>query len=479
MADIGKKAKILIVDDIPANIKILAEILKSKYDILMATSGAKALQAVANHDIGLVLLDIEMPQMDGYEVCRRLKADTKTGDIPVIFVTAKIDMSNETMGFEVGAVDYITKPISPPVVIARIQTHLQNRELNLSLQNTNLSLEKSNDFIRKTFGRYMSDEVVENILDSPEGLRLGGEKKFVTVMMTDLRGFTAIGERLSPEEVISMLNMYLEIMTQIIFKYKGTIIEFLGDGILALFGAPVTRDDDAQRAVACALEMQQKMPEVNRKFKEHGYEEVTMGGGLNTGQVVAGNIGSDLRSKYGVVGNAINLAARIESFTVGGQILISENTLQACTAELQIDDQWSVRAKGLEKPIAVYQIGGISEPYNIHLPQPEKIDFQPIKDGPTIRLTIIEGKVAERHSHDGKLIALVPPLALISTTLLARKLTDIQVELVDKQGLTLTNQLYGKILGIDTEASCMKVQFTSIPPEANQIFQQLLGTNID
>jgi adenylate cyclase len=479
MAETVGKAKILIVDDIPGNIKTLAEILRDDYEILMATSGQKALDAVANNDVKLILLDVEMPDMDGYEVCRRLKADKQNNNIPVIFVTAKHDILNETMGFEVGAVDYITKPTSPPVVQARIHTHLQNRELNLSILNTNRSLEKSNNFIRKTFGRYMSDEVVESILDSPEGLRLGGEKKLVTVMMTDLRGFTAIGERLPPEEVISMLNMYLETMTEIIFKYKGTIIEFLGDGILALFGAPVTRDDDAKRAVACALEMQLLMPEVNARFRKQGFEEVTMGGGLNTGQVVAGNIGSDLRSKYGVVGQAINLAARIESFTVGGQILISENTLKACDVNLRVDDQWSVRAKGLEHPIAVYQVGGIAQPYNISLPEPEKIEFQPIKDSLTIRLSIIEGKVAERRSHEGKLIAIVPPLALISTSLMARRLTNLQIEIIDKQGLTITNQLYGKIVGDDKDANCIKVHFTSTPPEASQVFQNLLGTNID
>ena len=133
----------------------------------------------------------------------------------------------------------------------------------------NEQLDKYNSFIRSTFGRYMSDEVVDSILDTPKGLQLGGEQKLVTVLMTDLRGFTAIGERLQPEKVLSMLNMYLEVMTEIILRYNGTIIEFLGDGILALFGAPITREDDAQRAVACALEMQQSMPQVNVKNLEH------------------------------------------------------------------------------------------------------------------------------------------------------------------------------------------------------------------
>jgi adenylate cyclase len=420
-----------------------------------------------------------MPEMDGYEVCRRLKAEKTTKDIPIIFLTAKSEEADETKGFELGAVDYITKPFSPAIIKARVRTQIQIRTLNSSLAQSNHSLEQSNHFIRKTFGRYMSEEVVDSILASPEGLSLGGESKLVTVMMTDIRGFTAIGEKLTPQEVITMLNMYLETMTEVILKYKGTIIEFLGDGILALFGAPITRDDDAKRAVACLLEMQLLMPKVNAKFREKGFEEVTMGGGLNTGHVVAGNIGSELRSKYGVVGNAINLAARIESFTVGGQILISESTMQACDGNLRIDDQWPVRAKGVEHPINVYQVGGIGESYRIYLPEPEHIEFKPIQNGPGVRLTIIEGKRAENKYFEGNITALVPPLLLIKTPLTARRLTNLQLELIDSNGLKITDQLYGKVVGVDADSSSMKVQLTSTPPQVEQFFNRLLGANFN
>ncbi|MBF0383823.1 MAG: response regulator [Magnetococcales bacterium] len=461
------KPQILIVDDVPGNIKTLAAILSEDYNIIFSTNGADALEKATEKKIDLILLDISMPGMDGYEVCRRLKKDENTSNIPVIFVTAKQETFNETMGFEVGASDYITKPISPPVVKVRIQTQLQNRALNNSL-------EQSNQFIRKTFGRYMSNEVVESILDTPEGLRLGGERKLVTAMMSDLRGFTAIGERFSPEEVISMLNMYLETMTEVILKYQGTIIEFLGDGILALFGAPITRENDADRAMACVLEMQMLMPVVNKKFREKGFEEVAMGCGVNTGYVIAGNIGSDLRSKYGVVGNAINLTGRIESFTVGGQILISENTMEACSAKLRVDDQWLVRAKGVEHPITVYHIGGIDGPYNIQLEKQDIVAPKTIENGFAVRLTVIEGKRANQRAFDGRITALVPPLLFIKTELSARRLTNLQLELIDKQGTTITNQLYGKVVATQEGDGCLKVQMTSTPPEASKALAELL-----
>jgi adenylate cyclase len=464
----GEKPVILVVDDVPGNIKALKAILAANYKLLVATNGPDALEIVASKPVDLILLDVVMPKMDGFEVCRCLQANHETKDIPLIFVTAQQDEVDETMAFELGAVDYITKPFSPAVVQVRILTQIRIRSLNRSL-------EQSNQFIRKTFGRYMSDEVVENILDTPEGLLLGGERKLVTVMMTDLRGFTAIGDRLLPEEVISMLNMYLETMTEIILKYKGTIIEFLGDGILVVFGTPVTRDDDVQRAVACALEMQLAMPEVNVKNLEAGFPEVAMGCGINTGQVVAGNIGSDLRSKYGVVGNAINLASRIESFTVGGQILVSDSTMQGCSAQLRVDDDWSVQIKGVSHPMTLYQIGGIAEPYSIQLPEPKNVALKSIPNGIAVRLTIMEGKRANLKFFGGTITEMDPPLVIVKTELKARRLTNLQIELVDCHGQSITDQLYGKVVGEDEKPGYLKIQFTSIHPEADQTFRQVLG----
>jgi adenylate cyclase len=195
---------------------------------------------------------------------------------------------------------------------------LERNDAYRALEQMAKELQLHNRFIRKTFGRYLTDDVVKSLLESPEGLKLGGERRKVTLMMTDLRGFTSMSGRLAPEQVVAMLNRYLGTMVEVIQEYQGTIDEFIGDAIFTLFGAPVQRDDDAERAVACAMAMQLALAGVNAQNRAAGLPEVEMGIGIHTGEVVVGNIGSDRRTKYGVVGSHVNLTARIESYTVGG-----------------------------------------------------------------------------------------------------------------------------------------------------------------
>jgi adenylate cyclase len=242
----------------------------------------------------------------------------------------------------------------------------QEIEQRKRLSELNKALEIRNRFILTTFGRYISDEIVESILETPEGLKLGGEMRTVTILMSDIRGFTPITERLSPENVVSILNIYLEVMTEVIQKYQGTINEFIGDAILVIFGAPIELEDHARRAVACALEMQMAMAVVNERNREAGYPELEMGIGINTGELVVGNIGSKKRAKYGVVGSNVILTSRIESFTKGGHILVSESTVDSCGPILRIDDSMEVMLKGVKKPISIYQIGGIGGDYNLY-----------------------------------------------------------------------------------------------------------------
>lgn len=186
------------------------------------------------------------------------------------------------------------------------------------IQNLNSKLEIRNKLLSETFGRYLSDDIVKQLLETPEGLLLGGEKQNLTIMMSDLRGFTAICERMEAQDLIFMLNHYLGEMTDIILRNKGTIIEFIGDGIMAIFGAPVHSDNAASEAVAAAVEMQKRMESVNAWNKAHNYPVLMMGIGINTGDVIVGNIGSVKRTKYGVAGSNVNLCGRIESYTVEG-----------------------------------------------------------------------------------------------------------------------------------------------------------------
>jgi adenylate cyclase len=224
------------------------------------------------------------------------------------------------------------------------------------LQSQAEALARRNQFIRETFGRYVSEAVVAQLLDAPEGFELGGAKRQATSLMSDVRGFTALAECLAPQEVMTVINRYLEAMVDVILAYQGTIIEMLGDGLLVLFGAPLNRDDDAERAVACALAMQLRLEATNAPNRRAGLPEVEMGIGIHTGEVVVGHIGSQQRTKYGVVGSAVNLTGRIESYTTGGQILISPTTYAETAAILTVSHQLTVAPKGIAAPITLYAV---------------------------------------------------------------------------------------------------------------------------
>lgn len=223
------------------------------------------------------------------------------------------------------------------------------------------------DFIRDTFGRYLSKKVVDEILSSPEGHKIGGRRETVTILMADLRGFTRIAETQDPEQTVQLLNRFFDAMARIILSYDGMIDEFLGDGILTIFGVPERHSDDPARAVACALEMQNKIARLNDEIAAEGYPSLGMGIGINTGSVIVGNIGSEVRSKYGIVGRAVNIAARIESMTTEGQVFISEATQQQLDSSIIVDPPKTVMMKGLNQPLVCFPVKAISSPYQVKL----------------------------------------------------------------------------------------------------------------
>ena len=282
------------------------------------------------------------------------------------------------------------------------QLQNENEDLAIMLEMTTehgdaLSKELSDqaEFIREAFGRYVNEEVVADLLDSPDGLVLGGEKCKTTIMFTDLRGFTALSARMDPQEVVAFLNHYLEIMVKIILDHHGTIIELLGDGMLVIFGAPIQRPNDAERAVACALAMQAAMAVVNAPHQTGGLPELEMGIGIHTGEVVVGHIGSSQRTKYGAVGTAINLAGRIESYTVGGQLLISEATQAEVSELIQIKRTFQVEPKGVRQPITLYDVTGITGDYAQCLPL-EATELRSLSQPLAVTFNILEEKYAGR-----------------------------------------------------------------------------------
>jgi CheY-like chemotaxis protein len=269
---------ILLVDDNPTNLHVLFQTLSGRgYKLLIAKSGEQALHIARQMRPVLILLDILMPGLDGYATCLQLKADPVTREAAVIFLSALGETSDKVRGLELGAVDYITKPFQAEEVIARVDTHLTVHRLQQQLARRNQELDTANRFIRQIFGRYVTEEVVTSVLDDPGGLALGGEERTVTILISDLRGFTSLATPLSPTQVVAFLNHYLATMVDIIMAQEGTLDEIMGDGILVLFGAPRQRQDDACRAVGCAVAMQLAMAEVNAHNRREGLPEVEMG----------------------------------------------------------------------------------------------------------------------------------------------------------------------------------------------------------
>ena len=209
--------------------------------------------------------------------------------------------------------------------------------------------------------RYTSPDIADYALTTAEGQKSGGQTKNVTILMSDLRGFTALSSKLTAEELIKVLNRYFEAMVVCRQKYHGTVIEFLGDGIFTVFGAPKDLEDHASCAVNCAVEMQKAMPAVNEWNKANGYPELQMGIGINTGDVVVGNIGSEKKMKYGCMGSAVNITGRLESLTVGGQIFITENTARRLTEKLTVITEGAFLPKGAPEELRYYEIEGIGD----------------------------------------------------------------------------------------------------------------------
>ncbi len=465
-ATAGEGGPLLVVDDNEMNRDMLSRRLTQRgFEVEVAEDGAQALLKISGSRYDLVLLDVMMPGMSGLEVLETLRRTYAMADLPVIMATAKDQSEDIVEALKLGANDYVTKPLDFPVVMARVQTQLVLKRQKDEIQRLAEDLEVRNRFIRSIFGRYLSDEVVESLLESPEGLKLGGEKKTVTIMMSDLRAFTSVSERLGPEQVVRMLNRYLGDMTDIIMRHQGTIDEFIGDAILTIFGAPFSREDDARRAVACAVEMQLAMAEVNARNESEGLPRIEMGIAIHTGEVVVGNIGSQRRTKYGIVGPPVNLTGRIESYTVGGQILISEATRQRTGDAVQVGDRLSVKAKGAREPVTVYDLKGIGGSYDVFLPERQD-HLQALSRPAEMGFWILEGKQVGDEWFSARLSKLSEIGAEILSESSLPPLSNLKLELKGEDGAPVAGDLYAKVTEVRGEdGRVLVVRFTSISPE--------------
>jgi len=371
---------ILIVDDTPTNLALMVEILKPEYRTKVAINGEKALElAICADPPDLILLDIMMPGLNGYEVCERIKANHGTRNIPVIFITAMGEVEDETKGLELGGVDYVTKPISPAIVKARIRTHLavarQARErehLVIRLEQQAAELSELNHTLAQRIAdgvaqlerlgrlkRYFSPSVVEMMLSGATDDPLKSHRREVAAVFVDLRGFTAFTETSDPEDVMHVINQYHEAMGALVMLHGGSLEHFAGDGMMIYFNDPVEIENPAWVAVDMAVGMQVRFESLAQEWHKRGYA-LSMGIGVAQGFATIGAIGFEGRRDYGVIGNVTNLAARLCGEARGGQILISQRVHGFVADLARTESIGELALKGFHRPVPAFAVLGLA-----------------------------------------------------------------------------------------------------------------------
>ncbi|MGL5081001.1 MAG: CHASE2 domain-containing protein [Microcoleaceae cyanobacterium] len=324
--------------------------------------------------------------------------------------------------------------------------------------------------IRETFGRYLSNEVVAQLLESQNHTMLEARRQLVTILIADLRGFTVLVERSTPENVVNILNVYLEHMSAVIARYEGTIDKYTGDGIMVIFGAPTSHEDEPQRVVACAIAMQLEMEQVNQKLKTLNFPTLEMGIGINTGEAVVGNIGSNEHIEYTAIGYEVNLAFQIEACALGGQIFISEFTQEAVgSVHLRIDGEKQISPRGTNRPLTICEVGGIGEPYNLFLPKENNVLLSLQKELP-IQYFLLEGKhttsiffeaYLTQLSRKGAEIRIDP----IKVALMPPLQGDIKLRVLTlSPQFSASDEVYGKVIKNVPHQKRFYVRFTFKPP---------------
>jgi len=310
--------------------------------VRFAENGKEALEALRQRRVDLILLDIEMPEMDGYQALAALAADPQLRDIPVVMMSSVEEVDSVARCIEMGAEDYLFKPVNPVLLRARVGASLEKKRLR--------------DRQRELFRKFATAEVAEELLTS--GLALGGKHVEASVMFSDIRKFTSLTETLSPADTIELLNSYYTLMFDAIGGQGGIVNQMLGDGLMAIFGAPLPRPDHRQRAVSAALEMQELVAGFNREQASRGGAEIRVGIGIASGPLVAGFTGTEQRVTYTCVGDTVNLAAHLEAHTkvLGKPILIDENTRNGLADGIRVESHGSVQFKTRSRVETVYSV---------------------------------------------------------------------------------------------------------------------------
>ena len=365
--------KILVVDDQPKNVKLLADILAVKgYEVTTSASGEDALAKMKATPPDIVLLDVMMPGMNGYEVCRAVRADPALRALPVVLVTA-LDPSERAKGLEAGADDFLTKPISQPELLARVRSLLRVKEYHDAMQSQARELQEWNEKLEQRvkdqvaqldrMGRlkgFFSPQLAEAIVSGGGEELLKPHRREIGVVYLDLRGFTAFTESAEPEEVMNVLAEYHNLVGAVVTRHNGTIEHFAGDGMMIFFNDPIPLPDAPEQAARMCVALQQQFLPLRESWTKRGYD-LNLGAGLAVGYATLGSIGYEGRWDYAAIGSVTNLTARLCGEARGGQILTNQKTLGRVEKWVKSEPAGALSLKGFPQPVAAFNIVGLRE----------------------------------------------------------------------------------------------------------------------
>jgi class 3 adenylate cyclase len=340
--------KVLVADDNPDTRQLIKDIvLATGHEVITAYDGPGALRTAQTQMPDLVILDVNMPGMTGFDVCAQLKSDEKTNFIPILMLTALSDVEHRVFGLDQGADDYLGKPFNPRELMARVETRLRAKSESDELRETQ-------QIIRKTFERFVAPSVVQQLLQNPSQVKLGGKLQEVTVMFADMEGFTAISEKTDPETLLSILNEYHALIVNMIQQSHGTVDKFIGDGVMALFNTPLPQEHHALYAVETALTMRAALNDFHQRFEPLYRMGINVG--IHTGMAVVGNVGTADIMDFTAVGDTVNIASRLQGLCINSQILISSQTYEKVRDRIAARPIGHLNVKNRTEPVMTYEV---------------------------------------------------------------------------------------------------------------------------
>jgi adenylate cyclase len=362
---------VLAVDDLPANVRLVDAVLSPRgYRVHPAGSGPEALRLVGELHPDLVLLDIVMPEMDGYEVCRRLREDPATAFLPVVMITASGDQE-KVRAIEAGADDFVAKPFDQAELVARVRSLVRIKRYHDTIEGQAAELAEWNRTLEQRvqqqveelgrmarLRRFLSPQLADLVVSSGDESFLGSHRREITVLFCDLRGFTAFSETAEPEEVMGVLDNYHNALGDLVSRFEGTLERFTGDGLMVFFNDPLPCEDAPLRAVRMAVAMRGRIEGLARDWRRHGYD-LAFGVGLAQGYATLGQIGFEGRSDYTAIGNVTNLAARLCAEARPWQILLSPRVHAAVEEFVTSEPVGELTLRGFTRPVATFNVLGL------------------------------------------------------------------------------------------------------------------------